>query len=306
MGFKGTRWIAALAAALGLAGCGGGDQVERYVPQRIIVFGDEMSVLESDGRKYTVNAINSTTGAIDCLAHPLWIQDVAHGYGMAFPQCPNGSMPQTAETRASVGAKVADVTARVDAFLAETSNPPKREDLVLMMVGTHDVLELFNESPRRSEADMLAELDARGTQLATQVNRIVRRSAGNPVVIASTIPLLGQTPFGVASTEAALLSRMTEAFNSALRRNMEQDGRLVGLVFADGEIDQSVRNPDSRGYTVVDTAACTVALPDCTTSTLASGATVTTHVWADSLRPGPRFHDLLGSGVFSRAVNNPF
>jgi outer membrane lipase/esterase len=306
---KGKGLAAALVAVvLTLAGCGGGDPVERYVPVRVVVFGDELSLIETGGAKHTINALVGTTSDLDCIAHPLWVQAVAHAFGMSFLECQNGTLPTNALMLAAVGETVASLTLKVDDFIA--TGTPKREDLVLMLVGTHDVLEIFNESPRRSEAAMLAELRARGTLLAQQMNRLATRSGGNPVVIVSTMPDLGFTPFALdparAAGDAALLSQLSAAFNEGLRVNMVQDGRLVGIVFADAEIQSGVRFPEARGYSNVTTPACTVALPACTTATLVSGATAINHLWADELRPGPRFHEFLGAQAVSRAVNNPF
>jgi outer membrane lipase/esterase len=126
------------------------------------------------------------------------------------------------------------------------------------------------------------------------------------VVIVSTMPDLGLTPFGIGSGNARLLSDLSMEFNSGLRVNMVQDGRLVGIVFADAEIQSAVGFPATRGYSDVTTPACTVALPGCTTATLVTGATAVSHLWADDLRPGPRFHESLGAQAVSRAVNNPF
>lgn len=315
MVFKGKGLAAAfIAIALTLAGCGGGDPVERYVPVRVVVFGDELNLIETGGAKHTINALVGTTTNLDCIAHALWVQAVAHGFGMSFPQCPNGALPTNAAIRAGVGEKVADLEARVTDYIANGINGEllKREDLVLMLVGTHDALEIFNESPRRSQTAMLAELRARGTLLAQQMNRLATRSGGNPVVIVSTMPDLGFTPFALdparAAGDAALLSQLSAAFNEGLRVNMVQDGRLVGIVFADTEIQSGARFPETRGYTNVRDPAClpTAVLPACTRDTLVSGATPITHLWADNLRPGPRFHEFLGAQAVSRAVNNPF
>jgi hypothetical protein len=311
MFFKGKHLAAALCAiVLALAGCGGGDPLERYVPTRMVVFGDELSVIESGGSKHTINALNATTGAIDCVAHMLWVQHVARAFGMSFSQCLDGTLPANAHMRAAVGETVATMTTRVDDFMANGINSelPKRADLVLMLVGMHDVLAIFNESPRRSEAAMLAELDNRGRLLAGQVNRLAQRAGGNPVVIVATMPDLGVTPFGVATgaADAALLTRLSAQFNSGLRVNMVQDGRVVGIIFADAEFQDSVRFPSSRGYQNWTTAACTVALPGCTTATVVAGASPTTWLWADALHPTPKFHELFGAQAVSRAVNNPF
>jgi phospholipase/lecithinase/hemolysin len=304
----GKRLAAAVVAiTLTLAGCGGGDPKERYVPTRIIVFGDELSLIEAGGGKYTINALNATTSAIDCVGHPMWVQAVAGSFGMTFPECPNGTLLPNAEMRAAVGETVATMTTKINTYdLTGAPNAPKRQDLVLMLVGMHDVLDLYNESPRRSEAAMTTELEARGLLLAQQVNRLAMRPGGNPVVIVSTIPDLGHTPLARTAGDGALLSRLSTAFNSALRVNMVQDGRLVGIVFADAEIQGSVGSPATRGYIDVTTPACTVALPGCTTATLVAGATGISHLWADTLRPGPRFQESMGAQAVSRALNNPF
>jgi outer membrane lipase/esterase len=306
----GKRLVAAVVATvLTLAGCGGGDPEERYVATRVVVFGDELSFLEPDGRKHTINFANATTGVIDCFLHPLWVQAVAHAFGMSFPQCP-GALPTNAEMRAAVGQKAADVAASVNTF--RLSGSPKREDLVLIMVGMHDVLELFDRSPRPSEAEMIAELSARGNALAEQINLLATNPGGNPVVIVSTMPDLGLTPFALdaarAPGDAALLSRLSAALNSGMRENIVSDGRLVGLVFADAEIQNSVGSAAARGFSNVTAPACAVALLSCTTdpATLVAGATATSHLWADALRPGQRFHEFLGAQAVSRAFNNPF
>jgi hypothetical protein len=47
-------------------------------------------------------------------------------------------------------------------------------------------------------------------------------------------------------------------------------------------------------------------LPDCRTNTLATGATSTSHLWADDLRPGANLQSRMGSLAEFRAKNNPF
>jgi len=73
------------------------------------------------------------------------------------------------------------------------------------------------------------------------------------------------------------------------------------------------RNYTGYGLVNTNSAACTVALPNCTTSTLKkvpdSGsvdATSSNFLWADDQRFGPSAHGQLGTMAASRAVNNPF
>ena len=76
-------------------------------------------------------------------------------------------------------------------------------------------------------------------------------------------------------------------------------GRLVGIVFSDSS---------SRGFfTNIDSAACAVALPDCTNATLVAAAQPPAiFLWADEFRPAPEFHRSLGAQAIQRAQNNPF
>jgi hypothetical protein len=52
--------------------------------------------------------------------------------------------------------------------------------------------------------------------------------------------------------------------------------------------------------------ACTVALPDCTTQTIVTGANADNWLWADSLQMTPAGHRQLGATAERRARNNPF
>jgi outer membrane lipase/esterase len=55
-------------------------------------------------------------------------------------------------------------------------------------------------------------------------------------------------------------------------------------------------------------AACvtTVTSPACTTATLVTDATSSSHLWADALFLGPTGQARLGTAAASRARNNPF
>src|SRR5205085_7541316 len=59
--FMASQWLrrallwAASASILLLAGCGGGNVVSRFTPDRLVSFGDAFSDLGQNGRRYTVN-----------------------------------------------------------------------------------------------------------------------------------------------------------------------------------------------------------------------------------------------------------
>ncbi len=299
----------ALVGLAALAGCGGGtSQVETFVPLRYFAFGDETSTLESNGRKYAINALN-TNNQLSCADEPIWVQQVASAYGLAFAECNPSFLPETnARMLARAGTKADDVTAQVEAQVAAGGFRDK--DLATLLVGANDVLELYSQYPARSEAVLIADARDRGTRLARTVNRLV--ALGVKVVV-STVPDMGLTPFGKAQKRAfddidraGLLSRLTAAFNEQLGVNVVLDGRFVGLVQADLQFQAIDRFPAGFGIANVSVGVCTVALPQCTTNTLVTGADPSTYLWADDTRLGTPGHSQLAQLAVDRARRNPF
>jgi phospholipase/lecithinase/hemolysin len=299
--------LAALCLATFLAACGGGtSQIEAFVPDRILVFGDEHSSFTADGRKYSVNAVN-TDGSIDCEGNPLWIQSVAALYGYKFAQCQGTATEARAVTRASPGATVADVRAQIDVQVALGF---KSKDLVLMMAGLNDVLQIYAaRTSADTEETLLARARERGIAMAEQVNRVV--ALGSKVIVATATDV-GVTPWGVArgAADAALLTRMSAAFNGRLRVNILNDGRFVGLVLADETLQSAVQVPSAFGLTNATDAVCkaTAPLPDCMAlaASLVDGGSAVTYLWADGQRFGPTLHQQIGVVAASRAQSNPF
>ena len=303
------RALVACGAAVALVSCGGGTtQFDAFVPDRVIAFGDETSVLTAAGRKYSVNVLG-TDGNVDCTAEPLWTQTVANNYGFVFTECnPAASSAVKAITRAVSGAWVDDLGSQVDQQVALGGFGAK--DLVLVLAGARDIVELYAAFPAQSEAQITAELRARGERLAAQVNRLVDLGAK---VIVSTVPDIGLTPYAIAqraaytdTDRAALLTRLTAALNSRMRVNILNDGRFVGLVLADELVQAMVKSPSFYALDNVTDAVCTVALPDCTSGTLVSSGTSLGHLWADDLHFAYGGQLRLGSLALARARGNPF
>lgn len=333
MMFRGVGWQAAarhaagfVTAALLLTACGGGgEQVERFQPTRLIAFGDETSVIDdnlndANGRKYAVNWATAASGATpetrDCKQLPIWIQTLATAYGLVFGQCnPAPAATATALIQARVGVASSDVQDQVDDFLA-AGNSFGGKDLVTVLAGQNDILAQYNavQAGTVTSDAAVATLEAAGTALAAQVNRIGR--AGGKVII-STVPDMGLTPFAVAqgATQAALLSHLTARFNSKLRVGLVNDGRMIGLVLMD-EIVQSIVKGGSM-VSADPACASTPILPDCSTLTLnttitttmptaPTSATVGSWLWSDTTHLGVGGHSALGSAALTRASNNPF
>lgn len=302
----------ALAAAV-VAGCGGGTtQYEAFVAGRVLVFGDDDSALLPDGRHWGINGIDVNTGTTDCNLEPNWVQSVASYYGYVFAECNTSNPPLEPKglMYAAVGAKVADLAAQVDALVATGGVVDK--DLALVMAGTNDVWELYEQYPSQSEDSLLADMRNRADQLAALVNRLVAMGAK---VVVVNLPDLGMSPYarsesdtysGTGFDRAALITRLTTAFNERLGTKVLLDGRYVGLVQLDLRFQAIGRSPSSFGFTDISTSLCTVPIPNCTTNTLAIGATSSTYLWADPKHMSTGGQSQIGSLALTRVRGNPF
>jgi outer membrane lipase/esterase len=314
--FKAATAVSALCV---LAACGGGDTEVPFEPNRVLAFGDELSLIEADGRKYSINAYKITdtstdpdtesTTELDCTRNPIWVQRVAASFGLVFERCLGTATTGSGQILAQPGNKVADLPAQLAAVQGAALN---ERDLALMMIGMHDILELYGRYPDESAASLLDEARDRATTYGERINALAR---SGPAVVVLTVPDLGLTPFARAentrtgdSGRSRLLTQLTEAFNNRMSVTLINDGRLIGLVYADTEVQNMYRFPGSFNLANVNDAACVTSavLPDCRTNTLVTDATSSSHLWADDLRPGPAVQSRLGSLAEFRAQNNPF
>jgi outer membrane lipase/esterase len=306
--------LLATAALAVLSACGGGtSQVEPFDPGRIIVFGDESSLIAPDGRKYGINAVDATTSALVCASYPNWIQSLAATpqFSIVFAECnPDKLTTPRGKMYATAGAKIADLKTRIDAYF--TGDTFGSKDLVTVMAGANDVFELYGQFPTQSQASLIAEAQARGRLLGEQVNRIAR--AGGRVIV-STLPDLGLTPFAIkekaAKTDidrAAFISKLTDELNVAMRLALINDGRMIGLLLLDESSQAIARFPEAFGYANVVDAACltTVGPLDCTSKTLVTNGSADTWLWATDRLLSPAGQSRLGSLAVQRAINNPF
>jgi hypothetical protein len=318
-----TGWRAALggaaaAAVLALGACGGGEQVQQFHAKRVFAFGDETSVINSDGSKYSINALDATTGALDCASNPLWIQTVASIYGLVFPQCNPTAVPSPVSRIYAVpGARVADLAGQIDQQIANGAFADG--DLATVLVGANDIIDQFQQVTTIGEGQARANLEQAGAALAAQVNRLADLGVK---VIVSTTPNMGITPFAgdPAGANAALLSRLSDRFNISMYANIYNDGRRIGLVYLD-QYTVTVRTYSTNvGFVNSTLAAClpSAPLPTCTTATLGTdaaavpppatpaSASATTWLWADDRHLSAGGQASLGSLAATRAQNNPF
>lgn len=306
------RHAAAAALTCVLAACGGGTtQVDPFEPTQMVAFGDEASLLTSDGRRYGVNGLKTVNEqqVLDCTLNPIWVQTLASLYGLVLGECNPDGKPVTARLRGALGAKVADVRTQIDQHLAGGGGL-NSTTLATIFVGTHDILELYGQFPTQTEVQLRAAAAARGRQLADQVNRIAN---ANGRVLVLTVPSVGLTPYALTekanntdTNRAALMTALTEEFNRGLRLNLINDGRLIGLVLIDEQVELLATFASSFGFTEVTKPACATALPNCTTATLVTDATASTWMWADNLRYGTVVQTQIGNLTATRLSQLPF
>ena len=309
LGRRARQALLCIGALAALAACGGGtSQFRPFSPNRLFAFGDETSVITTDGRKYSVNAV-FVDGSPDCKSQPIWTQAVANLYGFAFAECNPDSLPATqARLYAFAGAHVADLKTQIDTQISLGGF--SQSDLVTVLIGANDILDEYTLFPAQSETALGDELRARGALVAEQVNRLVSLGAK---VIVSTVPDLGLSPYALSEQAAntdtdrsALLSRLVFQFNRGLRVNILQDGRYIGLALADEFMQAAVSSPGSYGLVNVTQAVCSTTLPDCDTNSLVLNGNAGTWLWADDTRISAGGQTRLGQLATARALNNPF
>lgn len=307
------RALVSMAALAMLTACGGGtEQIEPFAPTRIIALGDESSLITAEGKKHTINALNATTGVLECDNNQIWVQTLASSFGLVFKECnPNKVAEPQGLMYAKAGAKVADVKLSIDTLLVAGIGP---KDLISVLVGVNDVMELYAKYPAQSKDALLAEARIRGKALGDQVNRLAN---ANGRIILSTLPDMGFSPVAAVdnkldATRAQFLSDLTREFNLEMRVKIINDGRLIGLVLTDENTQVIARFPSSFGISNFTEAACllTPAMPDCTTKTLTEAATKdnnwNSYLWATDRLYGPAGHSQIGRMAATRARNNPF
>jgi phospholipase/lecithinase/hemolysin len=353
MNFRIDQWSAAalrrglvavsLVGSVLLGSCGGSVSSQEFAPKRMLVFGDEASVLTGgspapsrDAKKYAINALDGNSD-LDCRLNLLWVQWLASNpdYNFVFEQCNFNNAAVTAFNYATAGAKVADAVGQVNAWLSQ-GNSFGPTDLVTVMVGQNDIIEIYEAYVAAGDTSQAAQDQAvtaafnRGKTLAALFTGVITNSSNSKArALYVVIPDVGKTPYGLSQADGgALLSRMTfgvgdkyEGFNLALRTNIANNGKSLGLV--DGynlffNLTNNTENyANNNGIFDLTGAGCLPANqpaynPDnpaayCNSSTLISNTTGDAYyLWADQTHFGKQAHYLLGDRARFLAENNPF
>jgi len=312
--------LAALSASALLVACGGGtSQVQVFQPARVLVLGDESSVIvddgSADGFKYAINDRTSATAG-KCQALPLYWQSVITLYGFVVKECNPTAAVAKAFVLAQPDARVESPVNGMARQIAQVTGGLGKTDLVTVMIGVNDIIALYEDARdgRRTQAAALAEAQRLGGVLATAINGLLGSGARALVL---TVPDMGVSPYAINQEKTrpgarALLTRMSYDFNAILRTSIDQtsyDGRNYGLVLADDVVSAMARAPTAfltSPHNATDAACTTASVKDCTTTTLVTGASFNSHLWASDRHLGPEAHRQIGLLAQSRAVNNPF
>ncbi len=307
------RAVLALAcvAPVLLAACGGGMSVaSQFRPSRMVAFGDSFADLgEVGGRRYTIN-----DGTVN-----IWTEQVALRYGLTLTtRAAGGNSYATGNARIvatpdAVGnAATPTLQAQIDSFLA--AGGPAAGDMVLLSAGTADMVAEITKVGigQQTAAQARANLEQAAKDLSTQVRRLVQAGAKHVVV---TGPYnLGRSPWAVATNQVAALQDYSTAFNNALLVAMVDLGSNVLYVDLPLQFNQLTGFPSSFALTNINAAACTsvdagpgiglgtgqVNSALCNTSTLASGVTPDTWLFADAIYPTPVGHRNFGDYAYTR------
>lgn len=303
-----------------LTACGGGtSQVQTFKPARLVVLGDENSLIiddgQADGFRYTIND-RSSTAAGKCQALPTFAQIVASLYGLVFKECNPQGVAAEAFLLARVNARLEHADTGLAAQVARVSGGLGSADLVTVMIGSNDMIAVWESvrDGRLTNAAAVAEAQRLGAVAAQGINALLASGAR---ALVFTIPDMGLSPYALAQDQLkpgakALLATLSYEFNAFLRTRIDPtkfDGRNYGLVLGDDVVTAMVRLPTgflTAPYNVTEAACSSAAVLDCLTTTLVSGATTSSHLWASDRHIGPEAHRQIGLQAQSRAVNNPF
>ena len=282
-----TAWVASLLTA-----CGAGSVKDPFVPTRVVVFGDSLSV-RTVGARYTVNG----SGGIDN-----WTDQIASSYGVT-----------TFSANAVAEATVSGVAAQVGAF----GGAYQSGDLVVMSAGFRDLIDLAQSASPSTTAAAL------GVAYGNAIRAAVSNGAKHVLAInmydfSSSYSAQG----GTAS--AANMKALIDAFNGGLLSNLgnsqspyvADNVRIVGVA---GYMKLVIGSPAGYGFTDAPTVVCALTDPGagigmgagkvnsslCNTTNVGGAYTSTynNYLFADAVYLTPAGHRALGSFAYSAAAS---
>ena len=300
------------------------------------VFNTRITKVEHDS---TNNSQKSTDYYWLCTSSPMWVQVIAHDYGLGFAnysgsvgQCPTDGY-SNAKTYAAYGARAADVATQITSHLSELGSGT----LVTVMAGQWDILDKYNavKANTLSQSSAESQLAASATTLA---DAIIQALGTGAKVVVSLTPDLSEAPLAYAdgtNGKDGNFRKLVDAFNNSLyidnlAKRVTEGGRVVAGVNPVLLTDTSTRSTSSSyvyGTAIcpsVNSSSYVLKKPDGTTvTTVASGDDAyrnvkycTTHgdlttlvgstsyyMWADQIHMSTLGHSLIGATGYSRSSN---
>lgn len=255
-------------AAVTLASCGGGTQAKKFVPESLVVFGDEFSLITSDGQDgvaanegatYGVaKFVSGSAGPYDCAAHYNWVMLFADSVGFKFTNECSSVISARTDLKTAVMLANDPVDVRVDndtsVDLAVTNAGAdaisarmqanlwrlNRGTLVTVNAGRADIVKAYRQylaSPT-SLTVLTQQLNQTARRFARSLKPVVNTGAR---VLLIKSPGLGASPLAKADGGANLvdnkkaMTALSAAFNSGLELEaaVVATGQQLGLVSLD-------------------------------------------------------------------------
>jgi outer membrane lipase/esterase len=330
------------AAILASCGGGDGDtRIPPPQPKftSLVSFGDSLS----DVGTYAVGAVKSVGGGKFTVNSPearTWVELIAVRLGQSAPCAAqtglNGDSAQGyfapvtnfagCTAYAQGGARVVDPVGPgnvslggANAVIGELTVPVATQirnhlaahggnftggEAVFVMAGGNDLLMQLAAVERGEQlVDAAGEMGKAGLQLALEVRFLIANGAKYVVVL--NLPDAGKSPMGLAqgAVQQELIQAMTQSFNAALRKGVENSPQVLYVdAFSRGR-DQSA-NPARYGLTNVTDPACDLSPAKnslgssliCTGANVIPGA-IDRYQFADTTHPTPYGHQLLADLV---------
>lgn len=324
-------------AAVTLASCGGGTQAKKFVPESLVVFGDEFSLVKPNGATYGINlpiTFNSAS-RYSCNDFPNWVLYFS-AYTLIdfkFPtECPDwlGAGSKSAVMLANdpgdvrvdndTSVALAVTNAGVDAVLNTINGNLgilNDRTMVTVSVGRADVVQAYRQflaSPTSLTA-LEANLKELGKRFSRGLVPIANRGARIMLLLQ---PGLGDSPLAKSDSVNLVRNKAAlKALSKSLNQGIELGASIAGitgqqlsLVRLDDVMDVVVANYASYLLNNIDAAACVSAqssAPLClSTDTLAASDASTTYLWADATHVGPAIQGTFSTYVISASQRNPF
>lgn len=305
--------VAACASAALLSACGSSTVESQVTPARFIAFGDGFADVGQSGSKYTVNdgSVNNWVSQLATVFNKTITPSAAGGLGYARANVRVVAKPDLVGSSTSLTVKE-----QIDAFLA-SSNTMANDDIIVVNAGASDIVAEMKalNANTITQDQFTANVKQAGQDLGAQVRRLV--AAGGKHVVVVGPYNLGNSPWAIALNQRSVLTDATTTFNQAMLVSINDLGANVLYVDATYYYNLAVGTPAGYSMTNVVNVVCTSVDPGvgigvgtneinsslCNTSTILSGATYDTYLYADKLYLTPNANRLFGSYAYDKLRN---